>query len=62
MCSETGLELLSVAWGLPLSELKRAITNDEDDDNRLCCEMGGRESENAGVDAHGPNGGFVERD
>lgn len=40
-----GLELLSIAWGLPLSELEVALH--ENDDDRRGSKMGGRQPENA---------------
>ena len=43
-----GLELLSKAWGLPFSALKKAMTSDKDDDARCGGPLGGRESEDAG--------------
>lgn len=56
-----GLELLSKAWGLPFSALKKAMRN-EDDDDSSGGPLGGCEPDDAGSAADRQNGRFSERD
>ena len=55
----TGLELLSAAWGLPLSELEVACC--ESDDDWRSGEMGGRQPADAGAATDGSADRPVER-
>ena len=56
-----GLELLSKAWGLPFSALKKAMRN-EDDDDSAGGPMGRYQFEDAGLDADRTHSRFSERD